>query len=163
MAVVPITTERLRIRALVEGDVDAVFAIVGDPDVANGASWLQPDLESCHGYVARRMANEADHGFSIWAVERLIDDHLIGVVGYIPHGEEIEMAYAFRRDCRGRGYGTEAAGAALEASLPIGRRVYATIRSTNAASLAVASKIGLVHRDEIIEDERGIKLIFRWP
>lgn len=74
-----------------------------------------------------------------------------------------ELGYVVREDHWGHGYGTEAARAALEAAPMLGRRVYATIRSANAPSLAVARKIGLVHRGETIDDERGTKLVFRWP
>lgn len=103
MTPVPMTTERLRIRALNEGDLAAVFAIVGDHTVANGATWLQPDLESCRGYLARRIAEEAQFGYSIWGIERLDERDLIGLAGYAPHGDEIELAYSIRADQWGRG------------------------------------------------------------
>lgn len=162
-ALVPITTERLRIRALHEDDLAAVFAIVGDERVVGGATWLQADLESCRGYLARRIANETELGYSLWAIERLDDDALIGLAGFFPHGDEIELGYAFRADQWGHGYATEATRAVLEAAHVLGSRVYATIRSTNSRSLAVARKVGLVHAGEVINDERGTKLIFRSP
>ena len=157
------TTERLRIRALKESDLAAVFAIVGDETVANGATWLQPDLESCRRYLTRRIAEEAQFGFSIWGIERVDDGDLVGLAGYAPHGDEIELAYSIRADQWGRGYATEATRAVIEAAQVLRRRVYATIRSTNGRSLAVARKVGLVETGETIEDERGTKLIFCSP
>ena len=161
MTLVPIMTERLRIRALHEGDLASVFAIVGDRRVAGDATWLQPDLESCRGYLARRMANENELGYSVWGVERVEDDGLIGLAGFFPHGDEVELGYAFRVDQWGHGYATEAVRAVLDAAQVLGHRVYATIRSSNSGSIAVAEKVGLVHAGEVIEDERGTKLIFR--
>ena len=161
--IVPITTARLRIRALADADLDAVYAIVGDETVTAGATWFQPDLDSCRAYLARRIANEAELGFSLWGVERLEEGDLIGLAGYFPHEDELELGYALRADCWGRGYATEAALAVLDASRPLGRSVYATIRSTNARSLSVAEKIGLAPTGETIVDERGTKLVFRWP
>jgi ribosomal-protein-alanine N-acetyltransferase len=161
--VVPIPSARLRIRALTEADLDAVFAIVGDEQVTADATWRQPDLDSCCEYLARRIANEAQLGFSLWGVDRTDDGALIGLAGFFPHEDELELGYAFRADCWGHGYATEAVRAVLDTSIVLGRRVYATIRSTNQRSLSVARKVGLAASGETIEDERGTKLIFRWP
>lgn len=163
MSVVPITTHRLRIRALTEDDLESVFAIYGDEITTAGASWWQPDLASCRQFLARRIANERELGYSAWGVERISKPGLIGVAGYYPHDDEIELGYVIKADYWGHGYGTEAAQAVLAAAPLLARRVYATIRSTNTPSLAVARKIGLVNRGEAVEDERGTKLIFRWP
>jgi [ribosomal protein S5]-alanine N-acetyltransferase len=163
VAVVPITTDRLRIRALTKEDLVRVFSILGDDTTTATVSWRQPSLDSCRGWLERRIENEAQLVYSFWGVERLHDISLIGPTGYFPHGEELELGYVIRADNWGHGYATEAARAALEASRLIGRRVYATIRSTNVPSLAVAGKIGLVRQEETVEDERGTLLVFRWP
>jgi RimJ/RimL family protein N-acetyltransferase len=157
------TTERLRIRALQESDLRAVFAIVGDETVTAGASWFQPDLASCRRYLARRIADETQRGYSLWGVEHLGEGVVIGLSGFFPHpdGDDLEIGYALRADRWGHGYATEATLAVMHVAQVLDRRVYATIRSTNARSLAVARKIGLVHNGEAIEDERGSKLIFR--
>lgn len=97
MSIVPITTERLRIRALANSDLDAVFAIVGDEAVADGATWLQRDLKSCRAYVERRIADEAEHGFSVWAVERIYDRQLIGLAGFFPHGARSSLGTRLER------------------------------------------------------------------
>jgi hypothetical protein len=47
VAVVPIVTDRLRIRALVDDDLAQVFAIFGDEATTARVSWRQPDIERC--------------------------------------------------------------------------------------------------------------------
>lgn len=150
-------------RALTDADLHAVFAIVGDPVVTAGATWWQPDLDSCRRYLARRIANEVELGFSLWGVERRDEPGVIGLTGYFPHGDDLELGYAFRADCWGHGYATEAVRGVLPVGDVLGRRVYATIRTTNERSLAVARKVGLAASGETIEDERGTKLVLRWP
>ncbi len=164
VAVVPIVTDRLRIRALVDDDLAQVFAILGDEATTARVSWRQPDIESCRAWLRRRIEQEAKSGYSFWGIERLHVQGLIGLCGYFPHGEsELELGYVTRADHCGHGYATEAARAALAASRALGRPVYATIRSTNTSSLAVARKIGLVRQPEALEDEHGTLLVFRWP
>ncbi|MGI8793970.1 MAG: GNAT family N-acetyltransferase, partial [Acidimicrobiales bacterium] len=158
---VPIATERLLVRALQMEDLDAVYEIVGDEAVTAGATWFQPDLESCSRSLTRRLSDEVERGYSLWGVELSDDPGVIGLAGFFPHDDELELGYAFRADQWGHGYATEAALAVMKVAEGLGRRVYATIRSTNVRSLAVAQKIGLVHSGEKIEDERGTKLIFR--
>ncbi len=161
---VPIKTARLRIRALVHDDLEQVFAVLGDEVTTAGVSWRQPDIESCRAWLRRRIEQEAELGYSFWGVERTGVPGLIGLCGYFSHREsELELGYVIRADHWGHGYATEAARAALAASRALGRSVYATIRSTNTSSLAVAGKIGLVGQSEAIDDERGTLLQFKWP
>jgi RimJ/RimL family protein N-acetyltransferase len=164
VAVVPIATQRLRLRSLADDDLAQAFEILGDETTTARVSWRQPDVESCRTWLNRRIEQQAEFGFSFWGVERLHVQGLIGFCGYFPHGEtEIELGYVMRADHWGHGYATEAARAALVASQALGRSVYATIRSTNTSSLAVARKIGLILQPEELEDERGTLLVFRWP
>jgi RimJ/RimL family protein N-acetyltransferase len=75
-------------------------------------------------------------------------------------GSEIELGYVLASEWT-QGYATEAS-AAVTAALEAGFWIYATIRSTNSASLRVADKLG--HRpDGQILDERGTLLFFRLP
>ncbi len=141
-----------------------MFAVLGDSVTTAKVSWGQPNLDTCREWLGRRIENEAGLGYSFWGVERLDRIGLVvGLCGYFPHDNELELGYVIRADYWGHGYATEAARAVLGASRLLGQDVYATIRSTNAASLGVARKIGLVGHGETTEDERGGLLVFRRP
>jgi ribosomal-protein-alanine N-acetyltransferase len=71
---------------------------------------------------------------------------------------EPEIGYEIRFDSLRRGYATEAATAAIAECARVGlRRIWATVRPSNNASLHVLSRIGMTldHREE---DEKGTLL-----
>lgn len=75
--------------------------------------------------------------------------------------EEPEIAYEILPDARGHGYATEAARAVLPAAFATGRRrVWATLRPSNTASLRVLEKLGGFRRLRVTSDERGEILWF---
>ena len=69
--------------------------------------------------------------------------------------DEPELAYELLPRMHGNGYATEAARALLNAAFDTGRRrIWATIRSSNAPSLRVAEKLGF-RRDHCTADVGG--------
>jgi RimJ/RimL family protein N-acetyltransferase len=75
--------------------------------------------------------------------------------------EEPEIAYELLPDAQGHGYATEAASAVLPAAFATGRRrIWATIRPWNAASLRVLDKLGNFHQVRATSDEQGQILWF---
>lgn len=162
MALVPLETPRAVVRAVTEADLDAVHAIIGDAETTADVSWRQADLQSTKRWIKRRMADERRFGISMWAVQHRDTSELIGLCGFFPHElPEIELGYVFRADYWGQGWASEVVPAVLDAGARGRFDVYATIRSTNHRSLALAERIGLTERD-VIEDERGRLILFRW-
>lgn len=163
MAIAPIETARLLLRPLTDEDLESVFRILGDPVTTAGVSFGLATREQAQQYLARRRSQEQDLGFSMWAMQSAEANDLIGLCGFSPHdGDEIELGYVVRASEWNQGYATEAASAAVTAALEAGFRIYATIRSTNDASLRVADKLGLRPDGQIL-DERGTLLVFRRP
>jgi len=161
MAVVPIETERATLRPVAEQDLRAVHAILGDEQTTADVSWRQPDLQSTARWIEKRIAQERAIGLSMWAVERRDTGEVIGLCGYFPHElPEIELGYVIRSDYWGQGWASEVVPAVLHVATNEGLRVFATIRSTNMRSLAVAHRVGLVERGSI-DDDRGRLLLFR--
>ena len=77
----PIHTDRLLLRPLAANDSAAVFAILGhQPTVAN-VSFGHATIDYTKNYVSRRARDEADLGYSMWAVQLVGSDTLVGLWG----------------------------------------------------------------------------------
>lgn len=151
-----IETPRLRLRPLVETDLDALAAIAADPQVmvhvgdgvplsrAATALWIN------NAGVSVRLS-----GIGSRAVVLRQTGLLIGWVGLIPTPIQncLELIYGFARASWGQGYATEAARALLAASEP--GQVDATIDPKNRASWRILEKLGFVPIGEEL-DEHGL-------
>jgi len=148
-------TERLLLRAMDGGDLHALFAIYGDPEVMRYASepaFPEPaTVETMLRSVARLLAE----GESLeWAVVTHDTAHdtgeLIGTCGL--HGFDTSAARAdvgilLARRAWGRGYAGEALGAVFgwaEGSLGM-RQLRADIDPANLRSLALFERLGFLH------------------
>ena len=73
--------------------------------------------------------------------------------GEVPRhlGDEVEVGWRLRSDAWGRGYATEAAYVSLDIAFRVRRfpRVISRIERSNAASIRLASKLGLVRNTEL--------------
>lgn len=161
MTLAPINTDRLVLRSLTPDDAEAVFAILGHERTVADVSFGHATVEYTESYISRRVRDEDVLGYSMWAVQLLGSDTLVGLCGYFAtdRPSRIELGYVIHADQWGKGYATEAARAAVSAALATGFEVVATIRPTNERSLAVATRIGLEHTGTI-EDDRGELLVW---
>jgi RimJ/RimL family protein N-acetyltransferase len=149
----PLSTPRLRIRAFVPEDLDALHAIYGD---AEAMRWVDGDYSTiAHtaGALGTHIVMGARDGFAFWAVDELATGELVGEVGFGRLGDEVEMGWTFRRDRWRRGYAYEASEAAL--AIRPAQRVIAVIREENTASRRLAEKLGF--RLEGPREVRGVE------
>lgn len=150
-----ITTDRLVLRRFEASDLDAYHAIFSHPDVAR---WLLP-MET-RDEAMRNMAMVEGfwqlRGTSMMAVCLAETGALIGRCGpwhpEVLDGREVEVGWAFSPDHQCRGYATEAARAATAWAFDrFGlARVIHLIKDDNAASQAVARRIGSTRTDETV-------------
>jgi [ribosomal protein S5]-alanine N-acetyltransferase len=151
MALLPLTTERLELRALTLDDAAAAFAIYGDHEVMRYvAGGPVDDVAATEAVVRQVIAHQRLHGYSWWAVVERATGELVGDAGlysFAGTGPGVELGYTFRRDAWGKGYATESATACLRAAFgPLGiERVRAVVLPDNAASVRVLEKIGMRH------------------
>jgi len=146
---IELETERLIFRHLVPGDLDALAAIQGDPEVMRYFPSGARGREATGRDLGRCIAVQAEHGFSLWAAVERATGELIGRCGLLPQrlGErdEVEIAYMIARPRWGLGLGTEAARGLL--GLGFGRlgrdRLISIIDRDNLASRRVSEKAGL--------------------
>jgi RimJ/RimL family protein N-acetyltransferase len=146
--VLPHLTERLRIRALREDDLDALWQLYSDPRVARfiGAH----TREEVSAELRLQIAHHASHGWSLWALEERSTGRFAGDCGLQPlelRGPEIELSYDLHPDLWGRGVATEAARAVV--GMAFGElaidHVVAVVKPTHTASRRVLENAGLAH------------------
>lgn len=146
---IPIDTERLRLRELVDDDAGFIERLVNDP------SWLKyigdrqvhsrnDALRYIHDGPA---ASFSRHGFGLCHVSLREDGTAIGLCGLLQRDAlaHPDIGFAYLPEFRGKGYATEAAGAMLEHARHALRlpRVLAITRPDNHASMRVLLRLGL--------------------
>jgi RimJ/RimL family protein N-acetyltransferase len=144
-------TERLRARDWSPADAPAVYEIYRDADVVRFlGSVPQPvvDEDEAAQRIERWTAYNAGRaGYGFWALETN-DGTLVGatLLKPLPEAEEVEVGWHLGRAHWGRGYATEGARGAIAHGFANGLEVvYAVIYRDNAASLAVAHRLGMTY------------------
>jgi RimJ/RimL family protein N-acetyltransferase len=113
-----LTTERLVLRGWHAADREAHAAMNADADVMRHFPDVM-DAEASDAMFERMVTHWAEHGFGLWAVERLGDGRFLGFTGLTRPSFEahftpaVEVGWRFVREAWGNGYATEAATAAL--------------------------------------------------
>ena len=139
-------TARLGLRRYVAGDAAALLAVFADPYAARFYPAMNDPLR-IRKWIDWNLRNYEEHGFGLWAVERLSDGHFIGDAGLTMQTIEgvlrHEIGYHIHRDARGFGYATEAARACLEFAFEhVGAGfVCSVVHLENAASAKAAERV----------------------
>lgn len=141
-------TGRLIMRPVSHADLPDLIALKGDPMVhAVMLGGIRSPVQ-CAEDLAEDIAFWGAHGVGMWSVRDAATEAFVGAVGLHarPDGRGIALRFALATVHQGRGYASEAAGAALRfahdrAGL---RRVVAVARETNIASRQVLGSIGMV-------------------
>lgn len=155
----PITTARLKIRQLLDSDLDPVFDTLR-PETSRGRVFEKKTISAAERWLQNRIAEHSELGYSIWGIETRKTE-LVGVCGLIPWEPVPMICYAVRKKFQGNGYGTEAAKAVMERAASEFGSVISTIRSTNRESVRVAEKIGMrVSEVPFSDDQTPISFVY---
>jgi ribosomal-protein-alanine N-acetyltransferase len=150
MAMTPhiIETSRLVLRQFAWADVEALAAILSDPETMRyyPAPFTREGVEE---WIERNRKRYAIDRHGLWAMILKSSGELIGDCGLIRQKidgiEEVEISYHVRRDLWRQGLASEAAEACRDygfARLSVDRLI-SLIRPENLASRRVAEKIGM--------------------
>jgi RimJ/RimL family protein N-acetyltransferase len=149
-------TERLVLRPLTPIDAAAATREPGllDDDVQQNQSWIQTWC----------VEQQRDFGLGYWGCWRGADERLVGFCGWRSHDFGVALGFGLGRTFRGQGYATEAAVAAIEWALARygPEPLFASVRPPNAASVAVLTRVGMVHR-ATRRDSQGERWLFSLP
>lgn len=147
-----IETERLRLRPWRKSDFRAYHSILQQPEVHKHFGPNPMGEEECWRRLAASIGMWDLVGFGGWAVERSVEEKLIGTLSLFNawralepvFGEDPEMGWIFSHEVHGQGMADEACRATLdwaEANLDP-TPIWAIIAPENAPSLKLAGKLG---------------------
>lgn len=161
-------TERLILRGHRKGDLEDLFAMWGDPEVARFIGGKPSTLDECWSRLLRYVGRWSEMGFGFWAVTERATGRFMGDVGFAdfkraldpPFGDTPEMGWALGAWSHGKGYASEAVAAALEWGDATfgGGRVVCMINPANGSSIRVAEKAGF--REYARTDFHGEIILF---
>lgn len=156
----PIRTERLELRPLEPGDLDAVHAYQSREDVCRYLLYEPRDRETLAAKLdewAARRSIEHEGDFLQLAVIRREDGVLVGEIYFVLKSvadASAEIGWVFSPDHGGRGYATEAARAML--GIAFGHlglhRVFANLDPRNETSARLCRRLGMRHEAHHVED-----------
>ena len=126
------------LRSLEEGDFDAIYRQVSDPESIRMAAFTSEDQPDRRAYLDRLSRLRADPSVSYRVIE--VDGAFAGTIGSFRIDDELEVTFWVDRAHWGRGI----ASAALQALLAetAERPVFARAASDNLGSLRVLEKAG---------------------
>lgn len=157
-----LSTGRLLIRSWREDDIAPYAAIVAKPEVMRHiGDGSTRTAEEAARFVRGVIARGRDRGWILWAVEERASGQLIGFCGFAEYGAAVEIGWRLDSDRWGRGYGTEAARAALAHGLQTYRFPYvcSIAQVGNLASIRIMEKIGLSFEREGTDESCGRPIV----
>jgi RimJ/RimL family protein N-acetyltransferase len=157
----PLETERLVLRPFEEGDLDAVYAMQSDAEVAR---WLYDEprtLEETRTHLERKIAGAQFTVEDEWVSAAVIERESGQLVGDVAlhwvsaQHKTGEIGFIFAPDYQGRGYATEAARALIDFAFDgMGfHRVIGRTEARNVASARVLEKLGMRLEAHLVENE----------
>lgn len=160
-------TKRLVVRRWRDTDLDVLLEVYGDADamrwVGDGTPLSRDDV--VRWFTVTR-ENYAKRGYGMFAIESTSSPAIVGFCGIVhPGGQaEPEIKYALRRECRGRGYASEAATGliAYGASTHGLHSISATTAPGNHASHRVLQKAGMRRGECVHHDDGSETQWFHW-
>ncbi len=158
-------TERLRVRNYEPADAADAFEVYRDPEVQRFIGNRPPADVAAAAAAMQRLTDHLEaqgSGYGWWAMEERETGTVVGflILRPLPGWPEIEIGWHLGRAHWGKGYVTEAAGAALEYGYhTLGlRRIVAVIHPNNGRSAAVARRLGMEHAGPIRAFEQDVEL-----
>jgi RimJ/RimL family protein N-acetyltransferase len=142
-----LATGRLRLCPVSAADLAELTALKADPRVFAVMLGGVRTPEQTVRELAEEVAFWGAHAVGMWSVRLRADGRFLGITGFMERADGLGIAlrFAFRVEAQGRGFASEAAGAALQfAHVRAGlARVVAVARADNFASRQVLGSIGM--------------------
>lgn len=144
----PLETDRLRLRRLQRGDLDAFAAYRGDADLGRYQGWTPMSRGEAAAFI-EEMHTAPAFVVGEWlqlAIAARDGDGLLGDVGIVLHdATTAEIGFTLARQAQGRGFGSEAVAAVLALLFDHTAvlRVQGVTDARNATSARLLARLGL--------------------
>jgi RimJ/RimL family protein N-acetyltransferase len=151
-------TERLFIRPWQPDDRPAFTGLTYDAEVMKYVHGGQPYAEEeVDEWFTRQARQLVEHDVCMGALIEKSSGRLVGIAGTQPLGTNLEIGWWLARDVWGRGYATEAGGAAMRHVLEtLGhKRVVAIIHPDNEPSKRVVARLGMHYEARVTGEQVG--------
>lgn len=141
-------TPRLQLRPLALGDVDALFAIMSDPETMRYWDWPPfTERETVHDIIAGQISGAEARNSRYWSACLKATGAMIGTCDLSDiehHHRRAEVGFAFNRAYWGNGYALEAMASVLRYALgELGlKRLGARLHAENDASRRLLERLG---------------------
>ncbi len=158
-----LTTDRLFLREMTQGDLPALAAILQDEQTMYAYNGAFSEAET-QTWLTRQLERYQKDGFGLWAVCLKESGDMIGQTGITtqPVEESIvpEIGYLLNRAYWHQGYAAEAAIACKQYAFTVLGidEIYSIIRETNLPSMNVAIKNGMTVKKRFIKHFRGVDM-----
>lgn len=150
MTTTDLRTSRLTLTPVEAAQRAELHALFTDPAVRR---YLMDDqvvgIDWIDDVIATSQRQFAEAGYGLWAVRENDRTPIIGVCGYVVFSQ-LQLLYAFRPDCWGRGYATEAGRAVVDYGFAEAGMtgIVAAADESNTASFGVMQRLGLTYWKE---------------
>ena len=158
-------TERLFLREMNEDDFDALYSVLSDSDIMQHYPYTF-DEKRVKNWIEKNIERYCVFGFGLWAVCLKESGEMIGDCGLTMQNINgricPEIGYHIRHDCQRKGYAKEAASAVRDwafKSTPFSV-LYSYMKKENIASVATAKSIGMKKKDEYVDGEQELTLVY---
>lgn len=161
-----IETDRLLLRPMQPGDVEALALLWTDAEVTRYLGGPREFRTLREIFAARAGLSTA---YDLWPVVEKASGQLVGQCGLVDKEVEgeavVELVYVFARAAWGKGYATEAAAAVRDyalrrLALP---RIVALIHPENGASERVAGKLGMRYEKDTKRPDGKTLRLYVYP
>lgn len=153
----PLRTDRLIVRRPEIGDADALHQRRNHPDAARYQDWPLPfSMESARRATAgtATMDGPADDEWWMMTIAEAGTDSIVGDVAIHQsfQGRAAEIGYTLHPDHWGKGYGTEAVSAVVDALIDAGiRRLSASTHPDNVDSVRLLERLGFEYEGREVQ------------
>lgn len=154
-----LTTDRCVLREITVEDVDRLYEIYADPSITAYMEGLYENPEEERQFTRDYMKYMYGfYGFGLWIVVEKNTGRMIGRAGITNREgyENLELGYLIETSYQHQGYAEEVCRAIISyAQEHLGcEKLNAFIQKENAASIALARKLGFVWKEEVIIEQK---------
>jgi RimJ/RimL family protein N-acetyltransferase len=156
----PIESDRVTLSPLAVGDAEQMAVVLADPELYTFTGGTPPTVDELRARYRRQVVGCSPDGTQLWRNWIVRPAGTEEPVGFVQatvagDGSSADIAWVIGSPWQGRGYATAAAAAMVDWLCRRGvERFSASIHPDNAASNAVARRLGLRPTDEFDDGER---------